>query len=494
MPKGKKKSVVLVKSAAKKTSKAKQKGKKRTVMKQGPIVKAAEMIGGLIAPGIGGYVGRMAGYAGQKVYNYISGSGDYTVHKNSLLGVSNVPSFGDTVIRMRAREYLGDVNGSTSFVNRSFTLNPGDAKTFPWLSSVAVRFQQYELHGIVFEFVSTSSNALSSTNTALGKVVMATSYNVSAPPFPDVKSALITQFANMGKPADNLVHAIECRKSLSTLDNLYVRATGVDVDDPKFYDFGSFQLVTEGMQAVADIGGLWVSYDITLFKPTLENIDSDIPSQMWSCPGLSGGLFSGDIGPVPENPDTDILPINLSNVSSFIEFQRPEVGDKYVLMFRSAGPSSALPGVVAVAEGITLNSTLFPYYQSATAINTTWEFVRVYEVTSTIPVTFPYIGLSLTLSTPFPNGWTGYFSVTKLNPAIPFTSFPSPLVLESKFERLLRHISKDVVSECSEEKKSRVDSPPVPIISVALSAPGSEPPRIALSEKSRATSSVVRKW
>lgn len=53
-------------------------------------------------------------------------------------------------IRFRYREYIGDLNTSTGFSLTSFNLNPGLNSTFPYLSQLAVNFQEYRFHGLCF--------------------------------------------------------------------------------------------------------------------------------------------------------------------------------------------------------------------------------------------------------------------------------------------------------------------------------------------------------
>lgn len=443
MPRSRIKKKALAKVAPAKAKK-KVKVKTRTKRSGGAIVDVGGMIGGLIAPGIGSTLGRMIGRAGQTLYNHISGSGAYTIAQNSLMGVSNVPSFGETVIRIRAREYLNDVNGSIDFRNRSLVVNPGNATTFPWLSTVASQFQTYKIHGLIFEFVSTSSNALSSTNTALGKVVMATSYNVSDLPFPDVKSALVSLFSNMGKPADNLVHALECKRLASPLDVLYVRSSSTTVEDPKFYDFANFQLITEGMQAVADIGGLWISYDITLSKPTLEGTDATIPSQMWPLTGMSGGLFvTGGASPTPTEPSVPVIFGSTNATTSFVEVTRPLVGSVYEVLVSAHGPAivGSIPQLAFVSSGINVSS-LQPFV-SGCATNgvstdvTRWSMKVIFQVSGP-PDDLPWVGFALLQSIPFPGGWTGSILLSVLNPGIPMSVFPSPMPRSSRLETLAK--------------------------------------------------------
>jgi hypothetical protein len=72
-----------------------------------------------------------------------------------------------------------DINGSTAFTNTSFNINPSNALLFPWLSNIAANFSEYRFKNLRFCFNSTSANALNSTNTALGQVIMTTNYNAA---------------------------------------------------------------------------------------------------------------------------------------------------------------------------------------------------------------------------------------------------------------------------------------------------------------------------
>ena len=55
----------------------------------------------------------------------------------------------------------------------SYLINAANPKTFPWLSQIAANYEQYDIEGMVF-----SADALNSTKTALGTVMMATQYDV----------------------------------------------------------------------------------------------------------------------------------------------------------------------------------------------------------------------------------------------------------------------------------------------------------------------------
>lgn len=240
---------------------------------------AGGMIGGQYGLGkaaskIGGKLGSYAHYIGK-----LFGSGDYItsadeVKANTVMNQAQVPSFGHgkNVIKVRHREFLGDVISSATigaFAVKEYAINPGLAQSLPWLSQVCgSSFQQYRINGMVFEFRSMSADALNSTNTALGSVIMATDYDSKDGSFTSKQQMENTEFGVSCKPSSCMIHGIECARNQTSVSELYIRAFGVPSGaDIRLYDMGRFSIATVGMQAASvNLGELWVSYDIDLFK------------------------------------------------------------------------------------------------------------------------------------------------------------------------------------------------------------------------------------
>nr|QKV51215.1 putative capsid protein [Crucivirus sp.] len=230
-------------------------------------------VGRTIAPLAGSVINAL----GKRAMTMISGQGDYDISgitHNSLVGKISptVPVFSSNtagMIRVQHREYLTDILSTTDFNNLEFPINPALASTFPWLSKIAANFEQYQIHGLIFEFKSGSSDALNSTNTALGYVVMATEYNSLAPGYQNKLEMENALFACSTKPSLSTIHAVECAPTQSPLTVLYTRTgfENIGESDIRFYDLGKFNIATVGMQAIgANIGELFVSYDISLSK------------------------------------------------------------------------------------------------------------------------------------------------------------------------------------------------------------------------------------
>lgn len=248
---------------------------------------------GMGAPGaaIGGKLGGLLG----KGLSRILGFGDYTVTHNSLVkeGMAiapgeAVPAFGviGHATRVRHREYIGDIvipTTPTSFVSSSYTINPGNSTTFPWLSAIAANYQQYRFEGLVFEFKTLSSDI--TAGGALGSLMLATNYDVLESPYSDKIHLENSQYAVSAKPSQSQIHTIECDPAASTQNLWYVRdsSSSTSTGDDRFYDLGKFQVATSGLPGSAGVvlGELWASYDVSLFKPeivTLSNLSSKIVS------------------------------------------------------------------------------------------------------------------------------------------------------------------------------------------------------------------------
>jgi hypothetical protein len=232
----------------------------------GKIIKSAGSIGGSLLghPGLGKTMGG--------AISRIFGQGDYEVKSNSFLN-GGPPSFAamNTGIRMAHREYIGDIFSNTGFGISQYSLSPSSAVTFPWLSQIATNFEEYRYHGLVFYFNTTSGNAVSSTNNALGVVGMVTQYNPSLPPLPDKRTCEDYAGCVSTVPSMSLLHPVECKLKADALQRYFVQVDTIsNAEDLKFYSPGNFNVFTAGQQAAnINLGELWVSYDVEFYNPKI---------------------------------------------------------------------------------------------------------------------------------------------------------------------------------------------------------------------------------
>lgn len=185
----------------------------------------------------------------------------------------------DQSIVVRHKEYLGPVLGNTNFqVRNAMPLNPGMVQTFPWLSDIAKRYQEYTFKGIVFHYIPTSGYAVSGTNPALGTVMMQTSYRATEDP-PTSKLEILNEYwSTESVTSESFAHPIECAPQETVLSKRYVRSTDPPNSENKlFYDLGTTYLAVSGQPASDNpIGDLWVTYEVELRKPMLTSNATDI--------------------------------------------------------------------------------------------------------------------------------------------------------------------------------------------------------------------------
>lgn len=276
--------------------------------------------------------------------SHILGMGDYQVTKNSLMvSEGNDPPHMANSAKyniFRHREFLGNVTGSTSFSVTAYPLNPGMVQSFPWFSSIANNYVSYKPRGIVFEFKSTSADALNSTNTALGKVMMCTQYNVNQPAFVNSSQMLNYDKCTSGKPACSLLHPVECDPRQLPYREFNVRHGAIPSgQDARLYDMGTMYLATEGMQAAATIGELWISFEFELLTPTMVGgAGETVLTDSWKA--TTGITTSKYFGSSVTPSSTNSLGVTLA--ATTITFPSYIVQGEYIINYLVAGGSTAV--------------------------------------------------------------------------------------------------------------------------------------------------------
>jgi len=278
--------------------------------------------------------GAMFGKPGASVGNWLGGGvsgilgfGDYAVKKNDLMMLDEgvpVPTFqnmNDGVIVCH-REYIGDITQTSAFTNNQFIIQPGDSTTFPWLNQIAHQFEQYEILGMIFQYRSTASDFGTTSNMAMGSVILATEYDTVDSAYGSKLEMENSQYAMSGKPSHDILHPIECDPGVvGPMGLKYIRTGPVPTGkDNRLYDHGNFQIATTGMPANSGtIGELWVTYKIAFYKPQF-NLGSDIRTDLFfASTGPTGvapvaglvGQASNSLGCTMSGGTTIVLPTNL---------------------------------------------------------------------------------------------------------------------------------------------------------------------------------------
>ena len=214
-----------------------------------------------------------AGSAMGKAFTNVTGMGAYSVRANSL--TQTVPDVVNSKLKegatiVRHKEYICDIVGATGWTSsKSIPLNPALSTSFPWLSQVAGAYEEWEPLGILFEFVTTSGNAVASNNTSLGEVIISSDYNTYNAS-PTTKQQQLNQvFSVSTVPSCSAIHAIECDPRQNQNARFYTR-TGASSAPLTATDLCTTTVAVQGQQvAGATLGELWVTYEIALYKPIL---------------------------------------------------------------------------------------------------------------------------------------------------------------------------------------------------------------------------------
>lgn len=327
-------------------------------------------------------------------HKMIRGSGAYyNAPKRVVTNATSPPSFGSNRTIVRHREFIGNILGSTSFSINSWNVNPGDETTFPWLSALAANYEKYRPIGVIFEFKSTSATALNSTNTALGTVMMAPRYNAVAQSAPGSKMEMLQiEGCTSICPAESAMCGIECAKNYNPLGVLYIRNQNQGiVGSEQLYDFCDFYLATDGMQASATIGELWVTYEIELLTPILAG------GQVGDTINFSNYMLGSSISTTnyfaSPSDSLNVSNMELTYGSNYFQLPTNIVDGCYMAVYHVYGISTvgvSAPGLAftnAVTLQIVLGNTVG--YQVANGTVPTMNFVFYFRVTgSNARVTF----------------------------------------------------------------------------------------------------------
>jgi hypothetical protein len=249
-------------------------------------------VGNMILPGIGGHLG----HAAEGLFKTLLGFGDYSEVENinqpepmnnTIMGlqtptvthaVENMHWNGQ-VTRVAHREYIGSISMTAGFACASYAIDPTSTFMFPWLSTLAKNFQKWKLLGCVFEYVPTSTNAISGGSPAVGQVCLSILYDIEGPPSTSLQNLLNNQGSVSARPQDQMVCAVECDPGETPLNPLYIAHPGTSVFEPHFYEFADLQIATQGPAAYSDAGQLWVTYDVQLIAAYVEVPPSPTPIQ-----------------------------------------------------------------------------------------------------------------------------------------------------------------------------------------------------------------------
>jgi len=168
-------------------------------------------------------------------------------------------------------EYIAEVTvaNQPNFNNVQYSVNPGQVGTFPWLATVAQRFEKYRFDYLEFYYKREVSEY--ATNGQVGKVMMSFDTDAADAP-PTTKQQIEDTMPHVDSlPSENMRLRIDESLLYGKTDAFYVRPGALPGSaDIKTYDIGNLNVATSGIVNNVAVGELHVRYRVHLLIPVLE--------------------------------------------------------------------------------------------------------------------------------------------------------------------------------------------------------------------------------
>lgn len=238
---------------------------------------------------VGDNVPQLWGSSGLYKKRPMYGRGAYgggVVTNNLISGSDNavVPTFNPTdlhTVTYSNREFIKDIYApaaNSPFSVETLYINPGLLSTFPWLSQIAINFEEYELVQLIFTFKSTVTDFAAASG-QVGQILMATQYNPNSDTFGDKEEMMLHEGGMSCKTSESMVHGVECDPAKITGDGQkFVRAGQLPpTEDLKNYDLGKTSIAVLNVPSTyagQQLGELWVSYTVQLRKPKMASANA----------------------------------------------------------------------------------------------------------------------------------------------------------------------------------------------------------------------------
>nr|WRQ65005.1 structural protein [Tolivirales sp.] len=190
------------------------------------------------------------------------------IAKNNATRTSNpVIKQNGKCVTVTHREYIGEITApNAGYVVRGFNVNPGLASTFPWLSSIAIRFESYLFDRLHFSYQPTCPS------TTPGSVMLAIDYDASDALANNKVTLMSYEGATRTNPWDETTFNARSSDLHKFGIQRYVRG-GIVTGDIKTFDAGIFQLATQNTPATdTTLGELYVEYTVRLFTPQISAV------------------------------------------------------------------------------------------------------------------------------------------------------------------------------------------------------------------------------
>jgi hypothetical protein len=253
-------------------------------------------------------------------------------------------------IRVTHREYIMDVVHSVAdeFELLEFeNINPVNGSLFPWLSTIATRFETYRFERLRFIYEPQTAT------TALGTVMMVVDYDANDLP-PQDKTQMMSYKGAVRSPAWFACCNESDKSDLQKQKNYYTENTlaAGTFSDGRLSNVGKFVLAFQSESAAYTAGELYVEYDIHLDTPQLQNDSTPSKGIPWNNLVANGTAVADLTGPkdLPPFGTLDVNGIVDSSGNSYLEFNVAG----YFLLNQLCDPLTTVAGTGEILWSVTV--------------------------------------------------------------------------------------------------------------------------------------------
>lgn len=259
--------------------------------------------------------------------------------------------------RIRHREPLATVMGSVNFGISTYEINPGLATTFPWLSAQASGYESYRVNALTVEYRYTTNEFIGK-----GSIVIAPDY--------DAADSAPTNFVAAEQMADSIQGAVAKNwncilrpRGIGILGlKRYTRSSTLASNlDIKTYDIAQIHVCTEGQTDGAEIGRLWLNYDITLSEPQPIDLPNIVSAGAVENVDGADATITNLIGTAIQDSQSNI---NITHVDNVVTISNLIAGQTYQFYYHATATT------ITTAPSLTFTSGL-------TAVNTTEDLLTL---------------------------------------------------------------------------------------------------------------------
>jgi len=198
-------------------------------------------------------------------------------------------------------EYVAEViSGATgaNFNSVAYSINPGQAALFPWLSKQAAQWEKYHFNQLQFYYKPEVSQYATAGQT--GKVLFGVDFDASDGPPTTKQNIEDTDPHTDCMPYDKMALSLGARDIHALYPTLYVRPAGLPgASDIKTYDAGNLNVATVAISSnTAKLGELRVKYSVTFSVPVLDTSAGAPANNVYAQFANTAGQSVASPGPV----------------------------------------------------------------------------------------------------------------------------------------------------------------------------------------------------